>query len=620
MTVEQALVYFLAAVAAIFLFLGLAQALDDQPSRQRRRRGDRESRPIDDESGEPSTGAPLWSSTRPVVERASRGELGDDVGEPRAATDEMSPAERMFSARESIAPAESAVREDDAGTPVRAEAVARADVERGDTSATVESPAREPDIAPESLPDIEPRRTETAPLADPAPAEPTPREPTPRAERRPRSTARTEPETREEAPRNDAAVRDEARRIDDASVSVPVEPEGATPAVRDAAPPRPKRAAARPPADPDMVLIERAVDHSLGGRHEDLLAAVESRMDQGAQAGAERASHVMAALCSLAGLAHHGLRDAAGTRAAFAAGVRSMPDPDTLGCPPRLAALSVRVARALLDVAARPVEPVGAPRPDEQVDAARLATFWLGWRLHAAPGDDDALALLDTAREAVADAHAERANALIGRQELAAAREAVRRGVDAGELPATRGEVLVELIGATFRREIDRLTTPAIRGGRDEGRAVTGLAQAEAMLTALPEGTIGQAHRAAVAQRIWRAHSKLGFRRLRLGQLDAAADTLFRALSIREIGRRRQRQVRDALVRTLEGLSEQRSAAIGALLAEGKQPAAAEEIARLEFRMRRAREEGVSEEEMEVVAAKIESLRRALDERSAPAR
>ena len=136
---------------------------------------------------------------------------------------------------------------------------------------------------------------------------------------------------------------------------------------------------------------------------------------------------------------------------------------------------------------------------------------------------------------------------------------------------------------------------------------MTGLGRAEALLGAMPEGTIGPTHRAAVAQRIWRGHSKLGFRRLRLGQLDAAADTLFHALSMPEIGRRRQRQVRDALVRTLEGLGDQRAAAVVALVAEGKHPAAAEEIARLELRVRRAREEGVSDEELEVVVSSISS-------------
>jgi len=213
----------------------------------------------------------------------------------------------------------------------------------------------------------------------------------------------------------------------------------------------------------------------------------------------------------------------------------------------------------------------------------------------------------------MAELHAEAAAASIRRQEYGAARAIVQRAVDAGELSSVRGEMLLEVLGAAFRKEIDRLTAAAIRGG-DESRAVAELGQAEALLGTLPEGTIGVAHRAAVAQRIWRGHSKLGFRRLRLGQLDAAADSLFHALAMREVGRRRQRQVRDALVRTLEGLGDQRAAAVSALLAEGNLPAAAEEIARLELRVRQAREEGVSDEELEVASSKLDRLRRRLDE------
>jgi hypothetical protein len=214
----------------------------------------------------------------------------------------------------------------------------------------------------------------------------------------------------------------------------------------------------------------------------------------------------------------------------------------------------------------------------------------------------------------LAESQAEAAAASIRRHDYGAARAIVKRAVDAGELPSVRGEMLLELLGATFRREIDRLTAAAIRGGHDESSAVTGLGQAEALLGTMPEGAIGPTHRAAVAQRIWRGHSKLGFRRLRLGQLDDAADTLFHALAMREIGRRRQRQVRDALVRTLEGLGDQRAAAVSILLAEGKQPAAAEEIARLELRVRRAREQGLSDEELEVASSKLGQLRRRLDE------
>lgn len=360
-------------------------------------------------------------------------------------------------------------------------------------------------------------------------------------------------------------------------------------------------------------MVEHAMGLCLGGKHEELLARLEPRLAADLEVGAEgQRSHAMTALHSLAGLARHALGDASAGRGF--AGVRSLPDPGSEACPPRIAALSVPVARRLLEGIAGPSDQDDGGRAGESVDRARLAVFWLSWRLHAAPGDQGTLVLLDTAREAVAESHAEAAAAAIRRHEYGAARAIVKRAVDAGELPSVRGEMLLEVLGATFRREIDRLTAAAIRGGKDESRAVTGLGQAEALLGTMPEGAIGPTYRAAVAQRIWRGHSKLGFRRLRLGQLDAAADTLFHALAMREIGRRRQRQVRDALVRTLEGLGDQRAAAVSALLAEGKQPAAAEEIVRLELRMRRARDEGMSDEELEVAASKLEQLRRRLDE------
>ena len=316
----------------------------------------------------------------------------------------------------------------------------------------------------------------------------------------------------------------------------------------------------------------------------------------------------MTALWCLVALARRA--DAEARRAAFAASLAPLVSAAPGDCPPRIAALAMPVARRLLELV-----PVGADQPsggscaEDRMVAARLSALWLAWRLHAAPEDGEALALLAGARDALADVHAEHVTAAIARQEYGVARELVQRAVEATELPAPRGAVLLDLLGAEFRREIDRLTAAAIRGDHDEEPAVTGLLRAEALLGAMPDDTIGPTHRAAVTQRIWRGHSKLGFRRLRLGHLDAAADTLFHALAMRDIGRRRQRQVRDALVRALEGLGDQRVAAVASLVAEGKHPAAADEITRLERRIERARGEGVSDEELEVASSKLALLR-----------
>jgi len=57
-TVEEALVALLAAVAGILLFLGLAQALDNRPRRQMRRRH----RPLEDSRGSRGREAPSRDS------------------------------------------------------------------------------------------------------------------------------------------------------------------------------------------------------------------------------------------------------------------------------------------------------------------------------------------------------------------------------------------------------------------------------------------------------------------------------------------------------------------------------------------------------------------------------
>ena len=341
------------------------------------------------------------------------------------------------------------------------------------------------------------------------------------------------------------------------------------PPIPRAAEPRPRAANLDPPAAParfaaelDLVMVEDAMGLCLGGKYEELLGFLEPRLAADREAGAEgQRSHTIAALHSLAGLARHALGDASAARAprrVSARGRTRAPRPAHRRSPRGRSRSRGACSR---DSGAHPIR-TAAAEPRESADRARLAVFWLSWRLEAVPGDERTLELLDAAREAVAELHAEAAAAAIRRQEYGAARAIVQRAVDAGELPSVQGEVLLDLLGAAFRKEIDRLTAAAIRGG-DESRAVAELGQAEALLGTMPEGTIVATHRAAVAQRIWRGRSNSGFGASGWVKLsDTATDLLFHALAMREVGRRRQRQVRDALVRTLEGLGDQRAAAV----------------------------------------------------------
>jgi len=492
-TVEEALVFLLAAVAAVFLFMGLAQALDSRPPRPARARG--------------------------------RG--GDLAGRRRT------------------------------GPPVLA---------------APSSPA--PERAPDVLADHE-----TSPFAAPS---------------APVAAAVVEEREAGQERAADAVV---------AEAALPVEPPPVGPA---------------PGVEVDLAFVEGCASLGLGGKHEELLAAVGPYLGPDADPAASHPPHVMTALWSLVGLARHGQGDVPGARAAFKTALRSGPEPMPSSCPPRLAALSVSVARRLLEGTERAGEEADEGKAEARVLAARLAAFWVNWRLVAAPGDQGAVALLDTARDAVAEGHAEAATALIQRQEFAEARGLVRRALDAGELPAARGQVLLEFLAAALRREIDRLTAAAMRGSKDEGRAVTGLGRAEALLRSMPDDALAPAQRAAIARRIWRAHSKLGFRRLRLGQLEAAAGTFFHALGMKEIGRRRQRQVRDALVRTLEAMGEQRVGTVAALVAEGNRASATAEVARLALLIEQARREGLSADELEVASTRVRQLDRQLDETSPP--
>ncbi len=535
MTVEQALVYLLAAFAGVFLFLGLAQALDDTPPRAQRGRRIR--------------GAPPLTRGSPAA-RASGGA-------------ETSP-ERVEARSETLVADERVLRT----SPAEPE--------------TAAAPAREPGADG-------PARAEDGPL----------------------------PAEKVHAPATEDKVTPVAGH--EKTTSDAIAP-AASPAVAPAAP-------APGVGHVDLAFIETCMSLCLAGKYHELLTGAEPRLaasDESADITASlevvperplpgQSSHAIAGLWSLVGLARHGRGDGDGARAAFDAGVRWLPSPVSDACPPRVAALSTPVARRLLDLTERVAdETADAARIDERIAAARLAAFWLGWRLVAAPGDEGATTLLDTAREALVEAQAEVASAMIRRQEFAGARRFVEDAVERGELPSARGDLLLEFLGASFRREVERLTTAAVRGSKDESRAVTGLGRAEALLGSMPAGSVGAQHRAAAAGRVWRAHARLGFRRLRLGQFDAAAEALCHALSMREIGRRRQRQVRDALVRTLEGLGDQRAQAIDALVADGNHAAAAEEVAALERWIARARDEGVSEEELEVTSVKLHDLRRRL--------
>jgi hypothetical protein len=325
----------------------------------------------------------------------------------------------------------------------------------------------------------------------------------------------------------------------------------------------------------------------LSGKHAELLAEVAPRLDS---PGGD-CSTTVTALRTLAALAHRALGDEVRARAAFGSAVSALERWAVEDCPKRAARMSLQVARRLLDLAAQ--APEGA---EDRITGRRLAAFWLRWHLVAVPGDLETPALLDSVEGGLAEQYAGMVLASMERRDWPEGCRFIQEAANLEELPPARREALMETLGVRVRRRIDRLTAPAIRGSRDERRAESGVAVADLFLEATSGTSFPLRHRAAVSRRVWRGYAMLGARRLRSGRADEAAEVLFRALGMKEISRRRQRQVRNALAAALEAMSERTAAAVSRLIAAGERPAAAAQVEALMSRIRQARDAGVSEE------------------------
>jgi tetratricopeptide (TPR) repeat protein len=365
-----------------------------------------------------------------------------------------------------------------------------------------------------------------------------------------------------------------------------------------------------PPGAPEMALLEACVTLYQQAKYRELLAATGPYLRTTEDPQQEqRVSHALTALWSLAAVAHEAQGRHSDARACFQAALRTAPAGPWEACPPRIAGLAVPIARRLLETAERAAE--GAP---ERIAAPRLARVWLGWRLSAMPEDRGPAALLEHASEMGSEGYWEVAAAMIRRQDFGDARRLIEEGRRSGALEPERADALLSLLSGSLAEEIARLTAPAIRGSAPENQAVVALETAQAMLGPVEESGLPREQYLAMARRVWRGYAKLGLRRLRAGNLEAALETLFHALGMKQIDGRRQRLVRDALVRALEGLTEQAGETVGRLLRAGRWQGAHEEVQHLALQLGRAREEGVSREELSLASTRVRQLMERLEQ------
>jgi hypothetical protein len=368
---------------------------------------------------------------------------------------------------------------------------------------------------------------------------------------------------------------------------------------RDSSGGAPSRSAAG--SEPILFRLEACARLLLVGKYSELLLMAERGL--GRPSDSTSPSAAVTGLWSMAALAHRALGDEAASGAALAAALKTTPDPVAAPCPPGLAGVSVTIGRRFLDAAEQ--SPEGA---ETRIMASRLAVFWLRWRRATAPDDSAAEAILQTTAEALSDAYADVASGCIRRQQWSEAWRLIEEGRDRHELPDARAETLTGLLATSLRRETERLTTPAIRGTKHEQRAVNALERAEAILASMATITLPPRQRAAMTRRIGRAYAALGMRRLRAGSLEPAAEALLRALAMKEIGGRVERQVREAVVHALESMTEQDTESITTLLADGDQAGAVDCVERMRSRIARLKEAGIAEQDLAVAAGKVKRL------------
>jgi hypothetical protein len=198
--------------------------------------------------------------------------------------------------------------------------------------------------------------------------------------------------------------------------------------------------------------------------------------------------------------------------------------------------------------------------------------------------------------------------ALIRERKWDEARRLVDPALTGGELSPERAGFLLEVCSTGIARDLWRLRRAARHGSGGEAPFAGALEMTRTLLESPAAAALPATQRRRVARRLWRGQARLGLRRWRAGEFDEAAECFFQAVAGPGIDERRRRLARDLLVRTLEDLAGLSLEVIPQLLDDGDRAAAVERAHRLLDHIRRAREEGVTTEDLAVSASRARQL------------
>jgi hypothetical protein len=233
----------------------------------------------------------------------------------------------------------------------------------------------------------------------------------------------------------------------------------------------------------------------------------------------------------------------------------------------------------------------------------------------AAPGHrDDAEQLIDPIAEPAEAsdperlARRERVATHIRRREFGEARELIDPMAASGELRADDAEFLLEVCSTAIARDLWRLRRALRRGSVDESPLSAAMEMTRVVLQSEPAATLAAEPRQRAGRRLWQGHTRLGLRRWRRGDFEAAAETLLPALSVPGLDERRRRLVCELLVRTLEDAAGESLELIPQRRGDGDRAAALERAQRVLEHIRRAREEGIPAEDLAVATSRARQL------------
>jgi hypothetical protein len=247
-------------------------------------------------------------------------------------------------------------------------------------------------------------------------------------------------------------------------------------------------------------------------------------------------------------------------------------------------------------------------RPRPEAVAARPPRPALARRPASAPRPVETPAPAEVADPEEVPEWCERAAALMRGREWAEARRVAESAVASGDMSPDRAAFLLEVCSTATARELWRLRRALRRGAGDEAPLGGALETARVLLDCAPAAGLPAEARGRMGRRLWRGHTRLGLRRWRAGDFDAAVEALFEALSVPGLDERRRALARELLVRTLEDMAGQRLELIPQPLGDGDRAAALEQAQRLLAHVRRAREEGIAAEDLAVAAARARQL------------